>query len=321
MNILTASRYTMTVTAAVAVLAACSGGESQLTPLTSTQQSSDSRDRGRSWMSPEAKTKTLLYVSSDAGYVNVYSYPKLALMGTLTGFNSPDGECVDGSGDIFITDQGASDILEYAHGGTSPIATLSDPQETPLGCAIDEQGNLAVTNTPGQNGSGTNGIAWYKGATGSPTQIAGGTTLSRVLFDGFDNHGDLFIDGWNPSGNPQVGMLAVGKNKIKPITLKGATLAYPGGIQGYQHQIIVGDQLNHALYETTKTGSVTHTVSLQLYGGYYTPVCRQGTVNGSTYVCPDADFGAVETFAFPSGGPATHYLRDIDGPEGTAISK
>ena len=38
-------------------------------------------------------------------------------------------------GDVFIVDMGASDIVEYAHGGSSPIAVLSDPgvpQPAPL---------------------------------------------------------------------------------------------------------------------------------------------------------------------------------------------
>ena len=42
---------------------------------------------------------------------------------------------------------GASQMVEYAHGGTSSIATLGDPSEYPEGCAVDPAtGNLAVAN-------------------------------------------------------------------------------------------------------------------------------------------------------------------------------
>ena len=44
--------------------------------------------------------------------------------GTPTGFESPLGECTDKNNDVFITDELESEILEYAHGGTRPIAIL-----------------------------------------------------------------------------------------------------------------------------------------------------------------------------------------------------
>ena len=89
-------------------------------------------DHGRSWMAPQAKRDSLLYIT-DVGTnaVYAYSYPKGTLLGTLTGFDAPFGECVDNKGDVFIANIEASNILEYAHGGTSPIATLSDPATSP----------------------------------------------------------------------------------------------------------------------------------------------------------------------------------------------
>ena len=48
----------------------------------------------RSWMLPEAKSETLLYVSN-VYTITVYSYPKGKLVGTLSDFEKPYGECVD----------------------------------------------------------------------------------------------------------------------------------------------------------------------------------------------------------------------------------
>lgn len=50
----------------------------------------------------------------------------------MTGFVRPQGECVDNAGDVFTADNGASNIADYAHGGTSPIAVLNDPRYVPL---------------------------------------------------------------------------------------------------------------------------------------------------------------------------------------------
>jgi hypothetical protein len=48
---------------------------------------------------------------------------------------------------VFITDTSTSQILEFAHGGTTPINTLSDYDYQPVSCAVDpKSGNLAVTS-------------------------------------------------------------------------------------------------------------------------------------------------------------------------------
>lgn len=57
-------------------------------------------------------------------------------MGTLTGFNMPFGDCVDGVGDVWIINQHPPEVIEYAHGGTTPIATLTT-DAGPYACAID----------------------------------------------------------------------------------------------------------------------------------------------------------------------------------------
>ena len=56
-------------------------------------------------MLPEAKGETLLYVSDPhRRKVFVYSYPQGKLVGMLEGFGTPQQECVDVSGDVWVTD-------------------------------------------------------------------------------------------------------------------------------------------------------------------------------------------------------------------------
>ena len=107
----------LSATVAIGLLAGCSGAAA-VNP-----------GQSPSWMAPDAhKRQALLYISDiESGEVFVYSYPSLAVAGTLTGFSEPAGTCVDTTGDVFIVDYGASDIVEYAHGGLTPIATLDDP--------------------------------------------------------------------------------------------------------------------------------------------------------------------------------------------------
>ena len=122
------------------MLAGCGGPQSRLAPSGSFQQgSTQSRvqgtaiaahsNDGRSWMDPDAKTKDLLYVTNPGlNEVLVYSYPQSKLVGTLTQFYFvPDGVCTDKKGDVWIVNNNAQEIVEYKHGGTTQIASLSDP--------------------------------------------------------------------------------------------------------------------------------------------------------------------------------------------------
>jgi hypothetical protein len=69
------------------------------------------------------------------------------LMGQITGFNEPYGMCADKSGNVYVTNMQAQNILEYAHGGTTAINTITDTYGDPGGCSINPKtGDLAVTN-------------------------------------------------------------------------------------------------------------------------------------------------------------------------------
>ena len=117
-----------------ALVSGCGG--SQSSPLNAPAIGA-SANRTQSWIDPAAKKQSLLYVSSVlTNDVYIYSYKTQQLVGTLTGFSTPYGICADKAGNVWIVNDGAQQVVEYAHGGTSPILTLSDPGEYPEGCAV-----------------------------------------------------------------------------------------------------------------------------------------------------------------------------------------
>src|ERR1700722_9661842 len=157
MNVWKWTPHALGLSSAVAILAGCSNANSQAAPFTSIQQSASRlaanviSERGTSASSNGIRASTdyaakkkhpFLYISdANEREVFVYKYPHKKLVSTLTGFHQPRGECVDANGDVFIVDEwvpaGTSKIYEYAYGGTSPIATLSDSGEFAYGCSIN----------------------------------------------------------------------------------------------------------------------------------------------------------------------------------------
>lgn len=173
-----------------------------------------------SWMDKGASGGDLLYVSSSVlGSVYVFSYPQRKLVGALTGFNSPFGECVDSAGDVFIvayarSSSRSSVIYEYAHGGTAPINTLSDPNVA-FGCAVNPKtGDLAASGA---------GVAVYKRASGDPKIYY--TSEFGFYFCGYDNKGNLYLSAENGQTGEQSQLvrLARGGSSFEQISL-GTTI-------------------------------------------------------------------------------------------------
>jgi hypothetical protein len=340
MRISSWAMYALAVCTAVAILAGCNtGSQSTLGPLAPMQQNvaqphsyaqsldrvsglttpgqirSGHPDRRPSWMSPDAKMSTLLYVSDQANgfnLVDVYKYGTNTLVGQLTGFQAPFGECTDMVGDVFVTDFSAQDIVEYAHAGTTPIQILSDPKGVPIGCSVDPiSGNLAVSNwyNNGPTGPIAGGVYIYQGAAGSPKRYA-----NSKVFDfwppGYDNKGNLFLDGTGSSLDVGLYELPVGGKSVRQISL-GHTIVSGASVQWDGKYVAVGDQAIHGklhfgIYRVQVSGLTGKVVgSLELTGGCASKksdaiqVWIHGTtVLGPNLFCPNT-FGY---WNYPAGG-------------------
>jgi hypothetical protein len=222
------NRWIAKVSLAAVTLSGCGGAYEPLSteaPASITLRSGGSTRA--SWMDRSAKGSDLLYVSNvgdfENGSVYVYAYPQGHLVGTLTGFFQPFGECVDTAGDIYIVDypsesSGGSTIYEYAHGGTSPIATLNDPSAA-FGCAVDPRsGNLAVSGA---------GVAVYKHASGNP--IMHYWSESYFFYCGYDSRGDLYLSAPNEQYLDQVVLVRLNKSGTFQSISIAATLLYSSG--------------------------------------------------------------------------------------------
>ncbi len=308
------------VVVASATLAGCAAGGSSSPSVPVDRAVGASSSRAGSWMSPSAKQSDLLYVSDvSAGVVDVYSYPGGKRRGRLTGFDRPHGQCVDKAGDVFVTDSGASQILEYAHGGTTPIATLSDSGNFPHGCAVDPKtGDLAVTNLPPDAGKGNISIYRHAQGTAKNYVIA---NFAFYYFCGYDGSGNLFVDGTDDRSDFLFAQLAVGTKKFTPVTLD-QPITFPAGVQWDGTHLAVGDQVNISgpseVYEFTMNGSTGTKVGS-------TPLANscdvlQFWIAGATVVVPNDCSPNVMFFNYPAGGQSTKTIGSKLQPSGVAVS-
>jgi hypothetical protein len=298
-------RHSMLGIVAMAAFAGCGAPQTSTTPFVP-QNAPVAQDSGlaRSWMLPEAKSEDLLYVAN-VYTITVYSYPQGKLVGTLKDFYTPYGECVDKTGDVYVTDGKFGKIYEYAHGGTKPIKTLGDPSFQAYGCAVDPTtGNLAVANYS-DNSDREGNVAIYHKAKGFPKSYVG-YGFYYYYYLGYDPKGNLYVDGLFGSYGDgfEFGELRKGGSQINPMLLPQSIRA-PGGIQWDGQYLALGDNAGAVIYQFSFSGS-----KATLQGT--TPLTGAGNVGqfgivGSSVVTPNQFFSgsAVLVFPYPGGGAAT----------------
>lgn len=187
------------------------------------------------------KHEALLYVSAQGtADVYVFTYPGGVLKQTLSYFDAPAAECVDGKGDVFVADSSGNDIVEFAHGGTAPIATLADPGDFPFDCSVDPKtGNLAVTSGYGE-------VLLYARARGS-AKIYTDSQINNMIGCTYDSKGNLFVDGDYDSGTPIFAELRAGAKTFTSLTLD-RKFRTPGLMQWDGSYLAVGDQKASTIY-------------------------------------------------------------------------
>lgn len=294
-------------------------------------------DRRQSWISPMLKrTKSPLLFVSDAGTQDVYilDLATLDVVGTITGFSQPQGECSDSKGDVWITDTNGQTTYEVSHQGR--LENELTQGGYPVACAWDKTtGDLAVLIFFGSSGA-QGEVLVYKDASGTPVSY---TNPSQYYynFGGYDDKGNLFFDGTDAYGNFMLSKLAKGASSAKTIGVQGGTIYYPGMVQWDRAtaDLIVGDQscgnayasCVYALKLAKKGATITNTIDLENYdGGQVCDLVEGVEINGQL-AGSDNDFcGSLPSttylWPYPGGGAPTLYNNSTDTtPVGAAVSQ
>ena len=253
--------------------------------------------RGGSWMLPKAKGQDLLYAPGGCGGTCVLSASAGDLVGSLN--EAGDAVCSDKVGNVFLVQN--NDVLEYPHGGSSPIATLSLPGNEGSACSVDPStGDLAVVF----KGSGDD-VAVFPRASGVPTLF--GSQIDS-LFCGFDQNGNLFVDGYSgedyalsmlPKGSATFSMLSINRSMGQP-----GQLQWDGKYMTYQNRIRPLQVSRFAV-----SGSTVSVVGATKFGDLRSKHVVLSWIHGDRIFIPYPNHGVeakqLGEWKYPKGGKQT----------------
>jgi hypothetical protein len=246
-----------------------------------------------------------------------YDYPKSDKSIGQIPLGTAAGECADilygaARRHFWVTLPVAGEYEEFALGGTKPIKTLTETAgESSGNCAMDPTtGTLAVPIF--SNGS-TSTVEIFAHASGPGTVIT--TPLFESYFDGYDNKGNLFVDGRTFSLGFGLIELPKGSSTFKNISVSN-TVSFPGAVQWDGKYLTVGDQESHAIYRYEVSGTTaTLKGTVTLTGA---SDCGQTWIGSRGKVfCPDSGNSQGEVYKYPAGGSPIAILTTNDyGPGG-----
>jgi hypothetical protein len=268
-------------------------------------------------------TQDYLYVSNQEGQVFVYTYPQSTFVASFTANKSAGGDCSDFQGNVFVTTVNAklkSTIYEYTNGGTTPIASLSDPGFASA-CAVDPiTGNLAVANrydkaNPYNPDAGD--VAVYTNAEGAPKMYY--STQYVFEFCAYDNSGNLYLSAPNFSTKQKVLVrLASGSDSFVQIRVSKA-LYGEDSVQWDGKYMTISSQEKSLepksplwVYRLSIDGNAARVV------GTVTLRNRLNRHQGQLWIREDAIAGItyrghrnVSMWAYPKGGKPTSTIKKI----------
>jgi hypothetical protein len=327
-------RHALSICVAAAILAGCGGSQPPTGAPGAVPQSTalaTRADRGTSWMLPEAKSDDLLYVSNfKRSEVDYFSYPAAKLVGKLSSLHDISGLCSDAAGNVWVVTQTNTlgTLVEYAHGGNQPIATLSIPGQDPLGCTVDQStGSLAVVHD-------VSDVSIYQNEQGSP-QTYGDGDLGFVNSLTYDTNDDLFLYGSKLIGDsrlPVLGELPNGGTSFSNVTFHQRVLLKTFA-QWYGKDILLSGITGitgrkDGRTETEKVWKVTVSQSGLKVAGVtsFDVVGKSGIgqsawLQGTTLIQQDQTGGnEVYFFSFTAGGAPIKTIRNSPGGRWTSIT-
>lgn len=318
----------LSLSAAAAFLAGCGESRGQAPGVPPLQTAAKTGARA------QTTAGDLLYIAHEGasnytkhGVISILSYPGGMPVARIRHVAAL-GMCSDRSGNVWVIAyvSGAFEMLEYAHGGTTPIAEIAMPKNFYAGgCAVDPaSGDLAVANERSGNPYGGRIYVWAGARPGKPAVHKAPFVPEFVTYD---DKGNIFAAGY-PGGSDfwlVLGELPKGARELERIKLDKST-GVPGSIAWDGRRIAVGTggfplKGTPRIYRVRISGAsgrVTGETVPRDPAMYYRPIF---SLLGDSVVSIAGSAGdRVDVWPYPSGGTRTQYIGFFERIEGMTIS-
>jgi hypothetical protein len=282
---------------------------------------------GRARMDGGVAQQDLLYVSNANGEVTVYRYWQHTLVGVLTDFTQPMGECADSRHNVYITDYAAKQIIEYAHGGSKPIKRFDDSPDSPYTCSVDlATGDLAVANDDGTSQQGNVAI-WSGGSTEHKTTFTD-SALGNFIGCAYDASGNLLVTNGRGYSTPaSFAWLPNGGARLVNIKIPGPRTTddwyYVSGIQWDGKYFVLDEGYAYRISLLHGQAYYVGYTSLDPTGGPYAIYDNTPGEQGTQIVAgiSGRSYSSVNLYHYPAGGqPVNEITHAIDRPTGVVVS-
>jgi len=216
-------------------------------------------------------------------------------------------------------------VYEYAHGGGAPVAELGLLYDWPNGCSINPKtGALAVVAGPNHEGAA---VAVYRHSKRGWGFASGYSIPSMASSDfcGYDDKGNLFVDGETNSGAFALAELPKGGKAFITISVTQSPNA-PGQVQWDGKHLAVGDTgvSPSIVYQFDISGSGANKVGTTTLKN--STKVEQFWIQGGRVVAPDvnascgqSEQGCIFVYNYPAGGAPTKTI-ELTAAFGSTVS-
>jgi DNA-binding beta-propeller fold protein YncE len=285
-----------------------------------------------SFMTLSAVGKPLLFVAT-SDVVDIYlQRSKQKMVGQVTGL-SPAGIATDAAGNLYVANvdsSGAGAIPIYAPPYTgSPTLTLDDSGYLPQGVAVSSNGTVGVANIANASfGYDTGNVVIFAQHSAMPCATVTNSAYAYGFYAAFDGKGNLFVTGENASGGIVLGEITGGcdAKKMRILTatpstglLFGIQVEKAGRIAILAEGGSTYDDLD--VFNAPKHGSLGTPVSIVELVTPADPMDFAFSVsNHDVYTAEQGSGGLAHTFDFPAGGMFKKTITVGGAPEGVAVT-
>jgi hypothetical protein len=206
--------------------------------------------------------------------------------------SSTNGIGVDAAGNLWVPDGKANTTTEYGPNCGAAKLTIPDPTGEPAAIGFDRKGAIYIMNINDTSGPPTVNV--YD-ASGTLSRTLGDPSFSVLVGVAADGKGNVFVS--NLQNNAGY-VVEFPKGKMPGTVLSGVRLGFPGAPAFDKvNNLIIADWGALTIDVFAPPYSAAPSTSQLKGSSIWCPLSR----NEKQILCGDADFGAVDVYAYPGG--------------------